>query len=109
MQARQLEPRQGMRSAPRAYSGPEKTLIGIDVSYSVQQLLIEQGCLHRRLTLMKKPFKLRQADSQGLASRSLELIAPYLQPPEPARIYKVQLSSGFKACDEMGMLRRRGI
>jgi hypothetical protein len=57
---------------------------------------------------MKKPLKIRQADSQGLASRSLELIAPYLQPPESARIYKMQLSSGLKMCDQMRMFRRHG-
>jgi hypothetical protein len=98
-----------MRAAPWAYSGPEETLIGIDVSNSVQQLLIEQGCLHGRFAPMKKPLKIRQADSQGLASRPLELMAPYFQPPEAARIYKMQLSSRLKMCDEVRMFRRQGI
>lgn len=98
-----------MRAAARTYSGAEKTLVGIDVSYSVQQLLIEQGCLHRRFALMKKPLKIRQADRQGLAARSLELIASDLQPPEPARIYEMQLSSGLKTRDEVCMICGHGI
>src|SRR5262245_6684573 len=89
----QLAGSQRVGTAAWPHSRAEKSLVGIDVSDAVQQRLIQQQRLDRRLAAMKKLRELLGTDVERLLSRTAKDFAAHLKPAKPSRIDKPQLTT----------------
>src|SRR5437763_10570516 len=78
----------------RADPGAKEALIGIDIAYTMQQLLVEQRALDGSFAAAKKTDQLFQADVQRLCTRPGKAAVAYLQPAKTPGINKAQLTSG---------------
>src|SRR5579872_5852617 len=89
--------------AARADSGAKQAFIRVDISHAVQQLLVEQCCLDRRLAPLKELHKLFPGDLQRLSARTGKTGAAHLQAAKPPWIDKTQLSSRRQLRDQVGV------
>ena len=112
-QAFQLLPRQLPCSSAWHYARLEQALVGVDVSHSTQQLLVQQSRLDGQLSPPEQLPKLRRSNRHRLTARGAEslhlLQLAKLQPPEPSRIHKPDLPPARQAHPRMRMRRNRPI
>ena len=66
--------RKRIGASARPDVGTKQRLIGIDVSYAVQELLVQQRRFHRRFAGVKKPGKFFCVDLSGSAPGPLKLV-----------------------------------
>ena len=109
MEAVEFRPFQVASHPPGPDPCPEKTLVGIDIPHSMQELLIEQGSLDGGAAGTKERGKIVPGYLEGLLASSGEAFRFLLgvsvesQTPESARIDKTQLSPRGQMQDAMGM------
>src|ERR1041385_619236 len=84
----------------------EQGFIGIDVSHSVEQLLVQQRSFYGCFAAMEELRKIFRANIQRLSTRTAKSAGAYLKPPEAPRIDKAQLTAGSQFGYQMGMLGR---
>jgi hypothetical protein len=100
-QAFQLMPGQPPSSPPWPNSRLEQALIGVNISYSAQQLLIQQSRFDGQLSAAKQPGKFRSSNGHWLIARGAESFRlpqlAKLQPPESPRVDKPNLPSALQA------------
>src|SRR5258708_782359 len=93
-----------MRAAPRPYTSPEETLVGIDVAHTVQQLLVQQSCFNRGFALAEKLDEVFQFNLQRLRTRPGKAFLAHFQPAKAPGVYKPQLSSGREFRNQVSVL-----
>jgi hypothetical protein len=74
MQAVQFRPLQVASHTAGPDTGAEETLVGIDISHSMQEFLIQQGSLDRGAAGPEKGGEVVGRDTEGLLSGSLETL-----------------------------------
>lgn len=96
-QALELHTREPAGAAPRTQPGTEEAFIRIDIAHARQQLLIEQGRLHRKLAFMEKCSKLLRINAKRFKSwrreRRLALKISEFHPSKAAGIDKAKLAA----------------
>jgi len=101
----------GQISSPpsRANSRAKEAFIGIDVSHTSKQGLIQQCSFDRQFSSMKKVREFVPFDRERLCSPPIEPISsrqvPKLEASETSRIDKTQLASALQPQPRMRMLR----
>ena len=96
-------------------TGAEETLVGIDISHSMQELLIQQSSLDRGAAGPEKGGELVGRDTQGLLSGSLETVGLRLFLGDPVKrhaseapgVHKAELSPRLQMQNGMGVRRKR--
>src|SRR6266481_1484786 len=79
--------------ASRPYAGTDKRFIGVNIAYTVEQLLVEQRTLDWGLTAMEELGEIRSTDLQRLRSRTTKAGLPHFQAAKAPWINKSQLSA----------------
>ena len=102
MQKRQFLSRQRRRPAAWAHPGAEQRLIGINVSHSAEQLLIQQGAFDQRLAPAKQFCEIRGRYLKRLFSWRFKCL-DYAKPAKAARINEAKFASRGETNDSVGM------
>src|SRR5215472_370345 len=91
-------------SSARLNACAKQAFIGVDVSYAVQQSLIEQQSLDGRGAPMKQAGEAFFADGERLGAGAGEIALADLQPAKAAGVDKAQLFSRGQSRDQVGVL-----